>query len=482
MAIDIHTPLLVFRRAKIVATVGPASSNPAVIRALIEAGTNVFRLNMSHGDHATHRKVHGSIREMARGLDVPVAILADLAGPKIRTGRFEGGGIDLESGDQVVVTTKEVRGKPGLIPSQYPGLVNDVRPGQRILLSDGLIALQVNAVEGDEIHCTVLDGGRLGDRKGINLPDSEVSAPSLTEKDEADAAFALDLGVDYLALSFVRRAEDVRALKRLIEGHEKEGAAVVAKIERPEALQHADEIVRESDAIMVARGDLGVEVPQELVPMAQQKLIDLARRHQRPVIVATQMLESMIENARPTRAEVSDVATAVNDGADAVMLSGETAVGEYPVAAVRMMDRITRQTEAQLWHRNQFESLRLAPSGPPPYEFPDALASATAALSRDLRVRAVVASSTSGLSVVTMASARPAAPIIVLSSEEATRRRMSLAWGVVAVFPCDDDVVEQARRVTRALDLAEPGQTILLVRGFSADPATNLPSVTLIHV
>lgn len=481
MPIAIDHPLLKFRRTKIVATLGPASSSAEVIRELIDAGTNVFRLNMSHGDHTTHRATYETIRRVAAEADRPIAILGDLSGPKIRCGQFAGGGIDLENGASVTVTVRDVPGGPGLIPSQYPGLANDVRPGQRVLLADGVIELRVDDVEGEDVRCTVVDGGRLTDKKGINLPDSDISAPSLTDKDLRDADFALGLGVDYLALSFVRRAADIEALRGIIREADKD-VGIVAKIEKPEALQNADEIVAASDAIMVARGDLGVEVPPERVPTAQQQLIELARRNQRPVIVATQMLESMIENARPTRAEVSDVANAIQDGADAVMLSGETAVGSHPAGAVKMMDRIARQTEAQQWHKSHFEGLHLAEEGKPPYAFWDALGKATAAMSRDLLVRAVVVTTRSGLSGVSVTAARPAAPVVVLSRRETTRRRMQLAWGVVAVRDVEGDRAEQARTVTQALGLAEPGQTILIVAGFHRDPDQNLPSVTLVRV
>lgn len=481
MPITVDPPLLRFRRTKIVATLGPASSSAEVLRSLIEAGTDVFRLNMSHGDHVTHRATYETIRRVAAQLDRPIAILGDLSGPKIRAGVFEGGGIDLENGTSVIVTVRDVRGAPGLIPSQYPGLAHDVRPGQRVLLADGNMELRVERIDGDDVHCTVVDGGRLTDKKGINLPDSEISAPSLTEKDERDAAFALELGVDYLALSFVRRAADMERLRALVDAA---GArtSIVAKIEKPEALADADAIIEASDAIMVARGDLGVEIPPERVPSAQQQLIDIARRAQRPVIVATQMLESMISNARPTRAEVSDVANAIQDGADAIMLSGETAVGAHPAGAVRMMDRIARQTEAQQWEKDHFSGLHLSSIGEPPYAFWDALGNATAVLSRELLVRAVVVASESGLSGVTVAAARPAAPIVVLSPREETARRMQLAWGVVAARILEGDRVTQARAVVSELGLAEAGQTILLVAGFNADLAKSLPSVTLIRV
>ena len=348
MSIDTEVKLLARRRTKIVATLGPASSDTDTITRLIQAGVSVFRLNMSHGEHAGHRETFQLVRRLAAEADRHIAILADLAGPKIRVGRFAGGSIVLELGNKVTVTTRDVPGEAGLIPSQYENLADDLSPGDRILLADGVMELEVEGIDGTEIRCIVTQGGVLEDRKGMNLPRVDVSAPCLTDKDKSDARFLLELGVDYLGLSFVRRASDVGELQSLIADSGGQ-AGIVAKIERPEALEDADAIVEAADAIMVARGDLGVELPPEQVPIAQRKLVDAARARNKPVIVATQMLESMIEHARPTRAEVSDVSHTVLSGADAIMLSGETATGNHPVLAVEMMNRIARQSEAYLW-------------------------------------------------------------------------------------------------------------------------------------
>ncbi len=481
MGINTSPPLLRFRRTKIVATIGPASSSESAIRALIEAGTNVFRLNMSHGDHGSHRAALMKIRELADLLDRPIAVFADLAGPKIRTGKFQNGGIELKDGAKVSVTVEDVLGTTETIPSQYPNLCKDVMPGQRLLLADGLIELRADSIEDPEIRCTVIHGGPLSDRKGINLPESQISAPSLTEKDKLDAAFALEMGVDFLALSFVRKAEDVEALRSLIRSTGQE-TGIISKIEKPEALRFADEIVSASDAVMVARGDLGVEVPAEQVPSAQLQLIDLARHHQKPVIVATQMLESMIGNPRPTRAEVSDVATAIKDGADAVMLSGETAVSPHAKAAVSMMDRIARQTEAHLWQRSRFASLERARKPDPSENIAAAFGSTVAELSRALSVRAVVVLSKSGFTARAMTAARPAAPVVVLCDNAETRRRTQLAWGVIRVYSQGPDKVGRAREVVQSLGLAVRGQSILLVSGFHVDRRQNLPSVTWVEV
>lgn len=471
------------RRTKIVATLGPASSAPDLIEALIGAGVDVFRLNLSHGDHAGHRKVHRRVRKTAERVGKSVGILADLCGPKIRVGRFPDGEIFLEEGAEVTVTTRQVAGEPGLIPSRYEALHRDVSSGDRILLDDGNLELRVEAVEETEVRCEVVTGGVLRDGKGINLPGVRISAPSLTEKDRRDARFVLELGVEFLALSFVRRAEDVRELLEVV-GAVDGAAAIVAKIEKPEALDDIDRIIEAADGIMVARGDLGVELPPEAVPNAQRQLVDLARRRGRPVIVATQMLESMVESPRPTRAEVSDVAGAVWSGADAVMLSAETAVGRYPVQTVEIMDRVARDTEGYLWEQGAFGSMGVS-EGERPLRLEDAVARATGRLSRDLMVRAIVVVTETGWSAAMVSAARPQAPVLAASANPVACGRMSLLWGVVPVQVESgrlDDPVRLAREVARSEGLAESGHHVLLVRGFHSDPAENIPSVTVVTI
>ena len=475
---------LLRRRTRVVATLGPASSTASVIEQLIEAGVDVFRLNMSHGDQAGHARTYRTVRDAAERVGKPVGILADLCGPKIRTGTFAGGSIDLVAGASVTVTTREVSGAPGLIPSQYADLANDVREGDRILLDDGNLELRVDGVDGTEIACTVVVGGTLKDRKGMNLPGVAVSAPSLTEKDQSDARFALELGVDFLALSFVRRPDDVRELRALMD-EAGTSAAIVSKIEKPEALESIEAILDASDAIMVARGDLGVELPPERVPIAQSQLIDLAQARGKPVIVATQMLESMIDNPRPTRAEVSDVAAAVWSGADAVMLSAETAAGAHPVAAVRMMDRVARDAEGYQWSRGAFGDVRREPAGGDEMVVEEAVARATSGLSRDLMVRAIVVISRTGRSASMVSAWRPQAPILATSSNITTCRRLMLAWGTIPVLREElepEDFSGVARRVAREAGLAEEGDFILQVSGFQADPARNEPAVTVLRV
>jgi pyruvate kinase len=493
--VDTAVQRLKRRRTKIVATLGPASADAETLRALIRAGVDVFRLNFSHGSHDEHRETFTRVRELAAAEDRPVGVLADLCGPKIRAGRFAGGGIDLARGERVTVTVRDVEGGPGLIPSRYERLAGDLKAGDRILLDDGLIELKVESVAGTEIACSVVEGGRLKDRKGMNLPGVAVSAPSLTEQDRADAAFALGLGVDFIALSFVRRASDVLDLRALVEERGGGSPGIIAKIEKPEALEDIEAILQVSDGIMVARGDLGVELPPEQVPIVQSQLVDVARRAGRPVIVATQMLESMVKNARPTRAEVSDVSTAVMSGADAVMLSAETASGDHPVRAVEMMDRVARHAEGYLWGRGGFGSLvpvteAAAPLPDDPVavariRLEDAVGNATSQLSRDLMVRAIVVFTRSGWSAGMVAAARPQAPVIAVSPEPATRRRINLLWGVV---PMNGDLSdpaalhEEARRVARSSGLAREGEHILRVWGFHHEPQLNVPTLSVLRV
>jgi pyruvate kinase len=484
MSISTDIQLLIYRRTRIVATLGPASRDSETIERLIDGGVNVFRLNMSHGDQAGHRETYMRVREAAGKLNKPVAVMADLSGPKIRVGAFEGGFVELKGGEEVIVTTRDVTGKPGLIPSRYGALANDVEIGSRILLDDGNLELRVQSIDGSDIRCLVITGGALSDHKGMNLPGVSVSAPSLTEKDRADARFALDLGVDFLALSFVRRASDVVELGDLVKESGK-AVSIVAKIEKPEALENIDEILKEADGIMIARGDLGVELPPQAVPAAQDQLIDLARASRKPVIVATQMLESMIEHPRPTRAEVSDVANAVRMGADAVMLSGETAVGKYPVQAVRMMDMVARQTEGYLWRQGAFGSLARKSGAVTPIPIEDAISESMAQLSRDLLVRAIIVISLTGRSIAVMSSSRPAAPIIGISPDGKASRAACLLWGVipVAVDPAEmENTQALARKTALDLGMVEEGQSILVVQGFSSDPKMNTPSVTVVPV
>lgn len=480
----IHTvrDLLDRRRTKIVATLGPASSSSEVLGGLVQAGVNVFRLNLSHGDSSSHEMLCRTVRELSKEAGRPIGILADLPGPKLRVGCFKDGFTQLDTGSGVVVTTRDVLGEPGLIPSQYPGLAQDLSAGNTILLDDGRIELEVVGVSGTEIACKVVVGGPISDKKGMNLPGASVSAAALTQRDEELARFALELGVDFLALSFVRRASDLQALRRILKEASSD-TLVIAKIERAEALDRIEEILSEADGIMVARGDLGVELPPEKVPLVQGQLVELAQEWEKPAIVATQMLESMTHGPRPTRAEVMDVSHAVTQWTDAVMLSGETAVGQHPIRAAQMMDRIIRETEGFLWEGRKASDWTIPNNGKaPPLGLEDAVARATAQLTRDLDVRCIVVFTASGWTAGKVSAARPQAPILAATPSPRAWHRTSLFWGVE---PIAVDSLEpgQNHGVTKrlALDsgLAKEGDYVLEVRGFSSDPERNIPTLAV---
>ena len=418
------------RRTKIVATLGPASDSEDRLRQLIEAGLDVVRLNFSHGSHADHAARVNRIRTVAAACKRQVAILQDLQGPKIRTGKLATDiPVLLQDGAPFVITTEPYPGDARRVSTTYTSLPQDVAPGDRILLSDGMIELSVTAVRDNEVQTQVVNGGSLRHNQGINLPGSAVSAEAITEKDREDLAFGLDQGVDYVAMSFVRRADDVRKLKELIAAAGKR-TPVCAKIEKPQALNELEAIMEVTDAVMVARGDLGVEMAPEQVPIVQKDIIAAASRHNVTVITATQMLESMINNPRPTRAEASDVANAIFDGTDAVMLSGETAVGQFPVEAVKMMARIALATERSARHMQLFEATLRAQERD---ERPDsslAIAKAARTIVATVEIAAIVAFTLSGYTARLVSKDRPPVPIFALTPEEAVARRVSLYWGV----------------------------------------------------
>jgi pyruvate kinase len=412
-----------FRHSKIVCTIGPASRSPQMIDHLLHAGMDVARLNFSHGTHEEHAKNISVLRAAAVKHQKPIAILADLQGPKIRTGPLAGGGpVLLRTGQSFVITTQKVLGDSTRVNTTFTPLPREVHRGDRILLSDGLIELRVVQVRDKQVICEVANGGALGEHKGINLPGVKLRVPAMTPKDRADLIFALKHGADYIAVSFVRRPEDVVLAKRLIRRAGKD-TPVIAKLEKPEAIENLDAILRAADGVMVARGDLGVEMNPERVPVVQKAIIARAREFRRPVITATQMLESMTENPRPTRAEASDVANAIFDGSDAVMLSAETASGKYPIEAVNMMARIIEEAEASI---REFprpamqEQLKVA----------ETVAELVCHASRELHMKLIAVFTHSGFTARLVSRYRPLVPIVAFSPEAVTRRRMALIWGV----------------------------------------------------
>ena len=453
------------KRTKIIATLGPATDSLSQIKALLKRGVDVIRINFSHGDHATHQKTIQKVRKVAQEMEVYTAILADLCGPKIRTGNFKEGSIELINNEKIIVTTAGIEGKAGLIPSQYKHLHKDMKVGQRILLDDGKMELLVEKIKGQELHCKIVYGGILKDKKGMNLPDTQVSSPSLTKKDKKDLALAIECEVDFFALSFVRNSKDIQDLKNELHHYGVE-IPIIAKIERPEAIDNIDEILTEAYGIMIARGDLGIELAAEKVPLLQNMLIDKARDVHKPVIVATQMMESMIENSRPTRAEVGDVANAAIKSADAVMLSGETSVGRYPLKAVEYMDKIVREIEADDWHQSCSAGL------PPKHqelELRQGMSHAAVSLAEDLFLQALVVPTKSGTTARILSSYRPSATILGVSHNEDTCRRLSIHWGVLPqhMNPLDfRDWKGLVRRIQEKHHLLEKKDKVLIVSGF----------------
>ncbi|GAB4123090.1 MAG: pyruvate kinase [Roseiflexaceae bacterium] len=455
------------RRTKIVATIGPATSTPEMIEKMLEAGMDVARLNFSHGTHADHAGRIALLRDAARALGRPLAILQDLQGPKIRTGALVGGKpVSLKPGQQFVITTEMIAGTAERVSTTYTPLPHDVRPGDRILVSDGLIELRVNKTTDSEVFTEVVFGGDLRENQGINLPGVNVSAPALTPKDAADLEFGLAQGVDYVALSFVRRASDIDDIKRRIAAIGKM-TPVIAKIEKPEALHDLPGILSKVDGIMVARGDLGVEMAPEQVPVVQKQLIEACNSAGIPVITATQMLDSMIRNPRPTRAEASDVANAIIDGTDAVMLSGETASGMFPIESIQMMSRIAEVAEASGRHGDHTGANRWYVHHEPDVAM--ALSSAATAIVQVLPTKGIVAFTKTGRTAQLVSRSRPIVPIFAFTPEEEVYRRLSLVWGVV---PMMVDYVERlddlsARVIDRLLyaGYAQRGDMVVMTGG-----------------
>ena len=448
-------------RAKIVCTLGPATSSPEQIRKLVDAGMDVARLNMSHGTHADHERSYQLVREAADATGHGVGVLADLQGPKIRLDTFAEGEALLRAGDRFTITTRDVPGDATVCGTTYDGLPGDVRPGDPILVDDGKVRLQVVEVDGSDVVTEVTTGGRVSDHKGLNLPGVPVSVPALSEKDVEDLRFALHLEVDFVALSFVRSAEDVEPVRQVMR---EEGVLVpvIAKIEKPQAIDNLDEIIAAFDAFMVARGDLGVECPLEDVPFLQKDVITKARKNAKPVIVATQMLESMITNPAPTRAEASDVANAVLDGADAVMLSGETSVGEYPLEAVRTMERIVGATERHgLPHMTALDWAPRTRGG--------VIAKAAAEVAERVEAKYLVAFTQSGDSARRLSRYRGIVPVLAFTPEGKVRSQLSMTWGV-ETFKTDavehtDEMVRQVDEALLQIGRVKEGDLVVIIAG-----------------
>ncbi|RBY74491.1 pyruvate kinase [Geodermatophilus sp. TF02-6] len=462
------------RRAKIVCTLGPATGSPEQVTALVESGMDVARLNFSHGAHADHEKAYRMVREASDRTGRAVAVLADLQGPKIRLGTFADGPVQWATGSRVCITVEDVEGTAERVSTTYKGLAADVKVGDRLLVDDGKLALSVVDVEGPDVWCLVVEGGEVSNNKGLSLPGVAVSVPALSDKDADDLRFALHLSVDFIALSFVRRPEDVELVRDVMR-QEDIVVPVVAKLEKPEAVDNLEAIVEAFDGIMVARGDLGVELPLEQVPLVQKRAVQAARERNKPVIVATQMLESMISSSRPTRAEASDVANAVLDGADAVMLSGETSVGKYPIAAVRTMERIIDAVESDHAQAPELQRRSRSRSG--------AIVRAAKDVGETLDVKALATFTQTGDTARRLAALHPRQPLLAFTVDGRVRSQLALSWGVetfiVPEVSHTDDMVRQVDFSLLAIGRLREGDRVVVVAG---SPPNTAGSTNLIRV
>lgn len=460
------------RNTKIVATLGPASSDPETIRQLFDAGVDVFRLNFSHGAHADHKARYDAIRQIEADVGRPVGILMDLQGPKLRLGKIVGGKMTLESGQELRLDLNPDMGENGRVPLLHPEIFEAIRPGDELLIDDGKVRLRVLECSKEHAIVIALNAGVISDRKGVNVPGAILPLSALTEKDREDLQFGLSIGIDWIALSFVQRPEDIHELKDIVGNR----AWVMAKLEKPSAIDSLDAIVAAADGVMVARGDLGVELPPEEVPVLQKRIVRACREAGKPVIVATQMLESMISSPVPTRAEVSDVATAVYDGVDAVMLSAESASGAYPIEAVTMMDRILQSTERDPLQRVTMDAVHSRRHS----DTRDAISAAIRTVAETLPVAATVAFTSSGTTTLRVAHERPRAPILSMTPVPAAARRLSLVWGVHSIQAADvvsiEEIVTHATRAAAKHGFGFPGQALLIAAGtpFGVSGTTNM--------
>jgi pyruvate kinase len=466
------------RRTKVVATLGPASGNKTMIGRLFEAGADVFRINMSHASHERMRELVEAIRGVEQAHNRPIGILVDLQGPKLRVGAFKGGATQLDTGATFSFDAETRDGDATRVQLPHPEIFQGIKAGHHLLLDDGKIRLVATDVSPQRIAARVEVGGKLSDRKGVSLPDTVIPFSALTPKDRSDLDAALDAGVDWIGLSFIQRPDDIAEAKKITRGR----AAVMAKIEKPQAVNHLDEIMDVTDAIMVARGDLGVEMPLEMVPGIQKRLTRAARRAGKPVVVATQMLESMITAPVPTRAEVSDVATAIFDGADAVMLSAESAAGQFPVEAVATMNRIAEEVESE----DTYHMIMRAQHAEPEATGADAIAAAARQIAETLDLSAVVCWTFSGSTGLRVARERPQVPIVAITPSVATGRRLSVAWGIHCVVAEDardqDDMVERACRLAFKDGFAKAGRRVIIVAGvpLGTPGATNMIRIAFV--
>ena len=459
------------KKTKIVCTLGPVSENEETLRELIKNGLNVCRLNFSHGSHEEHKGRMDLVKKLREELNMPTAILLDTKGPEIRTGKFDAPEVLLEEGQTFTITMKDVMGNKEMCTVSYKGLANDVKTGDTILIDDGLVGLTVKEVNGDDIVCEVQNSGIVKNHKGVNVPGVKVNLPAITEKDRSDIEFGIEQGIDFIAASFVRKVSDVLAIREILEENNATHIKIISKIENQEGVDNLDEIIEVSDGIMVARGDLGVEIPTEEIPVVQKLMIKKCNEAGKPVITATQMLDSMIRNPRPTRAEVTDFANAIYDGTDAIMLSGETAAGKYPVEAVKTMATIAKRAEETM--RNRRTKINKSKN------VTDAISYATCTTAMDLDARAILSSTASGHTARMVSKFRPDCPIIATTSDESVRRQLSLTWGVLPVMrnksANTDQVIVNSIEAAKTAEYVNENDIVVITAGGSE--TTNLIKV-----
>ncbi|RKD33412.1 pyruvate kinase [Thermohalobacter berrensis] len=471
------------KKTKIVCTIGPASEKEEVLRDLIKNGLNVTRLNFSHGDFQEHKSRIESVKKLREELNKPVAIMLDTKGPEIRTGKFKNGEAELKEGQEFTLTTRDVLGNEEICNITYKGLPNDVKEGDTILIDDGLIALKVKEiVDGTDIKCIVENPGVVKNKKGVNVPGVKINLPAITEKDKNDIEFGIENGVDFIAASFIRKAADVLEIRKILEDNNADDIQIISKIENQEGVDNIDEIIEVSDGIMVARGDLGVEIPTEEVPLVQKMIIKKCNEAGKPVITATQMLDSMIRNPRPTRAEVTDVANAILDGTDAIMLSGETAAGKYPVDAVRTMANIAERTESSLDYEDILRSKKVGKD----ITITNAISHATCETAKDLGAAAIITATSSGYTAKAVSKFRPESPIVAATASEKVARRLALVWGVYPVITeqsgSTDEVIDISVKKALEKGLINNGDLVVITAGVpvGVSGTTNLIKVHIV--
>lgn len=453
------------RKTKIICTLGPSTDSENILERLIQNGMDVARLNFSHGSHEEQKRRIAKVRLLRERYGRPVALLLDTKGPEVRTGNFKNGSIHLEAGSTFTLTGREVEGDETIVSITYPDLAGDIAPGQRILIDDGLVELQAESIDGKDIHCKVLNSGEISGHKGINIPDVHIHLPYMSETDKSDLLFGIKEDVDYVAASFVRSAEDVNKIRTFLNENQGEDIRIVAKIENREGVENIDEIIDAADAIMIARGDMGVEIPAEEVPVIQKLIIRKVYEAGKQVITATQMLDSMIHQPRPTRAEATDVANAIYDGTSAIMLSGETAAGQYPVEALEMMIRIANRTERDINYRRRFFQ-RERNADP---DVTDAICHATCTTAHDLNARAIITVTKSGRSARMISKYRPGCDIIGCAITDKVYRQLNLSWGVIPILLQEKkdvfELFEHGICVSRRMQLVDAGDTVVLTSG-----------------